>query len=202
MTSDIYEYVSQHLPEALRRVQTGGYATAHPALTPAEKALVYHYTATGSTAINHSLHTQPGLLTSSSQGLLQAAQKLPVYRGVVYSAAHLAPLDLARLRQAAATGDTLATAGTIHWPAFLSASRSVRIAKNHLNLPDATAPKNCLFAISFRTGRSIEQLSYYGPNGHDPLDSEEEILFLPATRFAVVGANFETNWPRIELLEQ
>ena len=52
MTSAIYEYISQHLPEALRRVQTGGYATAHPALTPAEKALVYHYTATGAEELN------------------------------------------------------------------------------------------------------------------------------------------------------
>ncbi|MBW3372519.1 hypothetical protein KYK31_00930 [Hymenobacter norwichensis] len=184
-------------------MQTGGYATAHPTLTPAEKALIYHYTDTGSTALNRALHTNlrgvPGVF---QQELPVVLRKLPIYAGTVYSAAHLQPTELSRLVAAATTGDTLENAGIITWPAYLSASCSRRVAKIHAaGFSDSVAPKNCLFVVRSKTGRNIEQLSCYGPNGKDPFDSEQEVLFLPDTQFTVVGIDLATSLPIIQLIE-
>ncbi|RZK29338.1 MAG: hypothetical protein EOO63_09270 [Hymenobacter sp.] len=194
-------YVSQHLPAELRLMQTGGYASVYPALSAEEKALIYHYTASGSTAINQLLHTSQGSPTDTlSQELLVAVQKMPLYEGTAYSAAHLSPTELSRLR-AVFTGGTPQTAHRITWPAFLSASRSILVAERHLNYTGPPRPHNCLFQISSLRGRSIELLSHYGPNSDDPHDNEQEILFLPTTTFRIVGINFATVWPQIELLE-
>jgi hypothetical protein len=197
----LLSYVQQHLPAELHLMQTGGYVTAHPELTPQEKALLYHYTANGSTAINQSLRASQGVPANTlTQELVAAAQKMPLYEGSVYSAAHSSPAELSRL-QAVFTGGTPQTAQRITWPAFLSTSRSLLVAERHLNYTGPPRPHNCLFQISSLRGRSIELLSRYGPNGYDPYDNEQEILFLPATTFRIIGINFATAWPQVELLE-
>ena len=196
------DFTRSPLADALQVVQADGYASAHPELTPAEKALVYYYTDTGSTAINRALHVNSeASLNALGQELAKALRKLPVHMGTVYSAAHLTPAELRRLTELAAVGHTLEAAGTTTWPAYLSASRSRRVAKTHGEYPDVLAPKNCLLVIRSKTGRNIEELSCYGSNGKDPFDSEQEVLFLPDTRFAIVGADFATNPPILELVE-
>lgn len=199
--AELEDYVSQHLPAELRLMQTGGYATTHPELTPQEKALLYHYTANGSTAINQSLRASQGVPADTlTQGLVAAAQKMPLYEGSAFSAAHLSLTELSRLRTVF-TGGTPQTAQHFTWPAFLSASRSVLVAERHLNYTGPPRPHNCLFQISSLRGRAVELLSHYGPNGYDPYDNEQEILFLPATTFRIVGINFAAAWPQVELLE-
>ncbi|AMJ66236.1 hypothetical protein [Hymenobacter sp. PAMC 26628] len=194
-------YARQHLPTELRLMQTGGYARAHPTLSAEEKALIYHYTASGSTAINRLLRLSQGVPANPlSEELVLAVQKMPCHEGNAFSAAHLSPAELSRLRLVF-TGGTPQTAQRITWPAFLSASRSILIAERHLNYTGPPLPHNCLFQISSLRGRSIELLSHYGPNSHDPYDNEQEILFLPNTTFRIIGINFANTWPQVELLE-
>lgn len=173
-----------------------------PNSRPREKALIYHYTATGSTPINRLLHAnsgeQPAIL---AQQLMAAVQKMPTYEGSAYSAAHLSPALLGSLYVTSLIGDTVLTAGKIKWPAFLSASRSMRIARRHMDYTNPPTPHNCLFVLNSLQGRSIELLSQYGPNGRDPLDGEQEIIFLPNTTFRIIGADFATPHPLIELFE-
>ncbi|MFD2784000.1 hypothetical protein [Hymenobacter rubripertinctus] len=77
-----HNYVTKRLPEALRIVQNGGYATAHPELTSAEKALVYHYTEDGYDALNAGLHGNPTApLAAFGQGLAAVLSKLPPHVG-------------------------------------------------------------------------------------------------------------------------
>ena len=199
----LLDFTKPPLLNALAAIQSGGYATSHPHLTAEEKALIYYYTATGSTQINRALHDGLGEQANELiEPLVKAVQKMPIYTGNAYSAAHLSQSELDRLRMAAETGDTLLTAGLIQWPAFLSATRSPRIAKRHLHYTAAPTPHNCLFLINSRQGRAIELLSYYGPNGRDPFDGEQEILFLPNTMFQVVGMDFTSALPQIELIER
>ncbi|AMR26840.1 hypothetical protein A0257_06770 [Hymenobacter psoromatis] len=182
-------------------MQTGGYAAAYPHLTAEEKALIYHYTASGSTNINRLLRNSQGVPANAlSQELVAVVQKMPVYQGSAYSAAHLSPPELSRLRSVF-TGGTPQTAESLTWPAFLSANRSISIAERHLNYTSPPRPHNCLFLLNSLRGRSIESLSYYGPNSHDPHDNEQEILFLPNTTFRITGIDFTTAWPQVELLE-
>lgn len=194
-------YAQQYLPAELCLMQTGGYAAAYPHLTTEAKALIYHYTASGSTNINRSLRASQGVPADAlSQELVAAVRKMPAYQGSAYSAAHLSPAELSRLRLVF-TGGTPQTAESLTWPAFLSASRSISIAERHLNYTSPPMPHNCLFLLNSLRGRSIELLSYYGPNSHDPYDNEQEILFLPNTTFRIIGIDFTTTWPRVELLE-
>ncbi|RYY14850.1 MAG: hypothetical protein EOO36_13570 [Cytophagaceae bacterium] len=194
-------YVTQYLPAELRLMQMGGYATVHPTLLAEEKALLYHYTANGSTAINQSLRASQGVPADIlTQELVAAAQKMPLYEGSAFSAAHLNPAELGRL-QMVFTGGTPQTAQRVTWPAFLSASRSLLVAERHLNYTGPPRPNNCLFQISSLRGRVIELLSHYGPNGYDPYDNEQEILFLPNTTFRIIGVSFATAWPQVALLE-
>lgn len=195
---EIHAYAASYLPTELALVQSGGYATAHPELTPAEKALVYHYTDTGSGALNRALHQHGGIIeTTQGYGLAATLTKMPAYKGPAYSAALWNSVDLAVLLRKAASGDTPFNLDIVRWPAFLSASRSLAVAQQHLNY----SPKNCLLIISSKTGRHIEALSRYGPNGPDPAMNEREILFLPGTRFEVVAVRPATSFAEIELLE-
>lgn len=191
-------YVSQYLPDELRLMQAGAYATACPELSAAEKAVVYHYTHTGSQAVNQALYASNGNNdTLFGQALAAALHKLPPFAGQqVFSAAWLTLAQWQQVR-AAADGRTLVDAAPLSWPAFLSTSRSPRIAEQHLNYP----PKNCLFSIQSRTGRLVEALSYYGPHGPDPGLNEREVLFLPNTQFAVIGIDSATPLPEIGLVE-
>lgn len=70
-------------------MQTGGYATACPELSAAEKAVIYYYTYTGSGTINRVLHTGNGKnSTPVGQALASALSKLPPLNNeLVFSAA-------------------------------------------------------------------------------------------------------------------
>ena len=193
-----YTYVSQYLPDELQLMQTGGYATAHPELTPQEKALLYHYTYTGSQSLNVPMYHNGGVLTTPfGLGMAAALRKLPLYSGVVHSAAQWEVAELRALQLRVAVGQVAISLGVKRWPAFLSASRSRAVAKQHLNY----SPKNCLLSIFSKTGRLIESLSHYGPNGPDSAANEQEVLFLPAALFRVVAVRQTTSFTEIELLE-
>lgn len=196
--TELLAYVSQHLPTELRLMQTGGYATACPELSDAEKAVIYYYTYTGSSTINHVLHTgkgENGALVG--QALASALSKLPpLSNELVFSAAWLPPPDWQHLL-AAAAGTGLLDTLPLRWPAFLSASQVLRVAEQHLNY----SPKSCLLAIRSKTGRLVEAVSHYGPNGPDPAQNEREVVFLPSTQFQVVNIGGATRWPEIGLVE-
>ena len=137
-------------------MQAGGYARACPELTAAEKAIVYHYTHTGSTSINRELYAASGHNnTLLGQALAAALAKLPPFtRQLVFSAAWLTQPEWQLVLNSAA-GDTLFATKPLRWPAFLSASTSLLVAEQHANY----SPKTCLFSIQSKTGRSIEALS-------------------------------------------
>ncbi len=192
---ELLAYATQQLPTELQLMQTGGYATAHPHLTPAEKALVYHYSDTGFEALNAQLHASGGRnSTDFGQGLAMAVHKLPPYRGLVRSAVHLTPQQVLYLQSAESSE------APFRWPAFLSASRSPSIAEWHLRMAGpGMQEKNCLFLITSRTGRSTELLSEYGPHGSK--QNEQEVLFLPGTEFYVRQITRATSHYHIVLQE-
>jgi hypothetical protein len=196
--SQLSAYVSQHLPAELRLMQTGGYAAACPELVPAEKAVIYHYTHVGSSEANRALHDSNGSTdTPFGQALATALAKLPPFKGQqLFSAAWLTQPRWQQLLVAAA--DTaMPDLAPLPWPAFLSASQALLVAEQHLNY----SPKSCLLSIRSKTGRLVESLSHYGPNGPDPAQNEREVIFLPNTQFSVISLNLATPWPEIGLVE-
>ncbi|UYZ63948.1 ADP-ribosyltransferase domain-containing protein [Hymenobacter weizhouensis] len=186
--SDLHTFVSQHLPDALRAVQTGRRATAHPELTLLDKALIYHYSEGGYEPLNQHLHTNGGHNTSLfGMGLVAALGKLPPYVGEANSGVYLSPGQLQQYRVYAQNGQP------VSWPAFLSASLRITIARQYLH----ASGKNCLFSIQSRTGRLIEQISKFGVDGQN----EYEVLFVPNTQFEVLEVANEPGYIRIVLDE-
>ncbi len=186
-------YARKQLPVELARMNRGGYASACPELTAAEKALIHKYSFNGSTALNQELHASGGLNDSAfGQGLASALARLPCYDGpIVRSGGYLSPTELL------AYAIYAATEASITWPAFLSTSTSAAVAKYYLEHGN-----NVLFLITPpKTGRFIEELSYYGPHGPDPGYPEAEVLLLPNTRFNVLAVRPATSYTEIVLEE-
>lgn len=186
-------YVRKHLPAAWRAVQTPRMQAVRSRLSLTNRALIYHYTDRGFSHLNHALHADPSASTPESTGLAAALRKLRPYAGLVYSAAYLTPDQLQYYQQCLASG-TL-----VNWPAFLSASTSLDIAEWHLGMATSQKPKNCLFWLDSRTGRSIAPFSCYGPNGPKP--NEYEVLFAPSTQFQVLEITSQLRNTRIILAE-
>lgn len=180
-------YIQQYCPEGWQAMQRGRRATALPQLTHAEKAAIYFYTDEGYEALNRGLHATGGRLTSiMEQGLAAALAKLPPYEGEVISGVRLTPAQLQQYRAC------LQSEQPVSWPAFLSASQRIGIARQYLH-----NGKNCLFVIQSRTGRPIEEVSKFGVNGQN----EHEVLFAPNTQFEVLGIEDEPDHVRISLYE-
>lgn len=190
--SQLSTYIEQANPEALRQVQTGGYATALPALTTAEKALLYHYTEDGYDALNADLHASPqAALLGVGQGLVAALAKLVPHVGEAFSGVWLRPSELQFYRACQLSGTP------VRWPAFLSASLKSSIAMWYLR----TGQKNCLFVMQSKNGRLIEAVSKYGIHGQAPGQNEYEVLFAPQTEFDVLAIEEERAYTRITLDE-
>lgn len=197
---DLLDFTETKLAQALRAVQTAGYATALPELSAKEKALIYYYTLDGSEAIKDPLRKAAGNNKEPlGQALAAVLVRLPSYAGPVYSAEWWEEADLNALRRLAAIGATFAPAA-ITWPTFLSASASRRVAMEHL-VSYPTRPKNCLLYMLAKSGRYVDAVSHRGANGSDPAVAEREVLFLPNTQFRVVKVRPATTYTEIELLE-
>jgi hypothetical protein len=194
MLEELLAYVEQELAAELALMQTGGYLAACPELTAAEKAVIYKYTKDGSMALNEQLHQEPGRCPLWGQGIAAALAKLPPYQGpIVRSAGYLSPAQLQLYYECVATGTAVV------WPAFFSTSASAAVARQHLGY----GRKNVLFLITApRTGRLVEALSHYGPNGPDPYVTESEVLFAPGTWFRVLEVKPATGYLEIVLEEQ
>ena len=186
-------HVKQQFPAAWRAVSSGALRAVPSRLNLTDRTLIYHYTDRGFTGINNALHALPGAQVPISQWLNAALRKLPPYNGLVYSGAHLSPLQLRHYQHCLARGTT------ISWPAFLSASTSLDVAEWHLGMATAAKPKNCLFLLDSRTGRDVAPFSCYGPNG--PKSNEYEVLFAPGTQFLVLEIVSELRHTRITLAE-
>jgi|GEM_PF-6038343 len=196
---DFIDFTKPRLAHALRTVQTGGYATACPALSAEEKALIYHYTYQGSDEIKVPIRLKNGLVDEPlGLGLVAALHKLPAHTGQVYSAELWDAQELAALHLKAVVSDA-GFSGTKRWPTFLSASTTRRIAMQHLE--SFGGQKNCILSIFSRTGRYIDELSHHGIHGRDPLATETEVLFLPNTLFRVVSVHRATTHTEIQLVE-
>ncbi|MCI1189226.1 ADP-ribosyltransferase domain-containing protein [Hymenobacter sp. DH14] len=190
------------LIHALRVVQEGGYAAAHPDLTPEEKAIIYYYTLSHdcANAIKGPIAKAGGNIAEPAGLWLQAAlTRLPAHVGPVYSAEQWPAEVLQELHQREAQGEPFGTLANQHWPNFMSSSTSQRIARKILF--DNLHRKNCLLTILSRTGRYIEGLSHYGSNGRYGIENEQEVLFLPHTSFRVVGLRKQTSFTEIQLVE-
>lgn len=184
--SQLAEYLQHYCPEGWRAVQEGRRATALPMLTTIDKAAIYHYTDDGFEALNQKLHASGGHnSTLFGQGLAAALAKLPIHIGQVNSGVYLRPEQFHYYRAG--------TAEPVNWPAFLSASSTIGIARYYLH----TRQKNCLFEIQSRTGRLIEGISKFGIDGQN----EHEVLFAPGTQFEVQTVTAEPGYTRIVLDE-
>ena len=189
---EILTHAKKYLPEALRIVQAGGYATALPQLTAAEKALLYHYTEDGYDALNAGLHTSLGVsLGSFGQGLVTALAKLPPHVGEAFSGVRLRTSELQFYQSCALSGTP------VRWPAFLSATLKDSIAMMFLR----TEQKNGLFVMQSKTGRLIETVAKHGVHGQASGQNEYEVLFAPQTEFDVLAVEDEPDYTRITLDE-
>lgn len=189
---EILAYAKKACPDALRIVQTGGYATALPQLSAAEKAVLYHYTEDGYEALNATLHAHPrAALPELGRALVTILTKLPPYAEAAYCGVHLSPRELQFYRACARS------ATPVHWPAFLSTSLRARMAMRFLR----TEPKNCLVVIQSKTGRLIEEVAKWGIHGLAPGQNEAEVLFAPQTTFDVLAVVDEPDYTRITLDE-
>lgn len=181
-------YLEAYCPEGWRAVQSGRRAQPLRQLTVVDKVAIYHYSDDGYEALNRQLHTSGGdNHTLFGLGLAAALAKLPAYVGLVNSGVLLPPAQLQYYRARARDGQP------VSWPAFLSASQKITIARQYLY----TSDKNCLFVIQSRTGRLIAEFSKYGVDGQN----EYEVLFAPHTRFEVLEVAKETGYTRVVLDE-
>jgi hypothetical protein len=186
--TQLAEYLQHFCPEGWREVHDGRRATALPRLTSVDKAAIYYYSDDGYEFLNEKLHASGGDNTTLfGQGLAAALAKLPVYKGAAYCSAYLSAAQLRHYR-ACAQDET-----PVKWPAFLSASQEIGSARVFL----ASSEKNCLFDITSRTGRCIEEISKHGIDSQN----EHEVLFVPNTWFRVLEVADETGYTSIVLDE-
>jgi hypothetical protein len=178
--TELNDYIEVRNPDALQAVQTGSRANVFPELTAAEKAIIYHYTDVGFEDLNEALHE--GKVTANNvlgSGLVIALNKLQAHQDVVYSGAYITP------KQLKACQNALVQQKPFIWPAFLSSSISLEVARRYLTVNYLNVSKNCLFTIQSKKGRLIEEVAVYGSNGQLPGQNEREVLFTPDTHFNV-----------------
>ena len=181
---ELVSFVKKNLPAELLLVQAGGYTTALPQLNAFEKAVLYAYTTDDHYGpLNQALYNSAGTnILPLGQAIVTVLRKLERHVGTVHRAAFLSAAQLRAYSRLAALGST------VTWPAFMSTSKSKKVATDWV---DGTT-KNCLFLIETRKGKCIEDISYYGPNTPDPAlaGNEEEVLFVPNTTFSVLAVTY------------
>jgi hypothetical protein len=162
-------YVRANLIVELEDVQGSPISRADNGLTIYEKTLIYHYTKDGYVRINQGLRSH-GQTDLEVVPLLESAlRKLPPYQGIVHRTAVLTRKQLQSYLSSWRAGRVKAV------PEFLSSSKSALI-------PRMRPRFNVKFRIVSRSGRSIEEVSYMGK--HTP-PNEQEVLFLPGSRFEI-----------------
>lgn len=176
------EHALKHFPDELEELERRPeLSEAHPELSLYEKAFVYKYTkdVMKVEAVNGAL--RDGHEPEFASLLKAVLQKMPPFVGQVYRGSDLSKKERERYQPGR----------IVHEPTFLSSSRQKRIAYQFCG--------NSMFSLlSWERGRSVERLSKFGSNSSQ---NEKEVLFLPGTRFRVLGVTKERSYTLIRLEE-
>ena len=197
----ILDYVETTHPDALDIIQLPQYAEFFPHLKSAEKALIYLYTFDQSDELNEGLYnhrTRRRVANSPfARGLIRALNQLKSLQAIVYKGGYLSD------KQFSNYGLALARREPIIWHAFLSSSVSLNVAERFLTDYGfhETRVKNCLFIIESLTGKPIGNLSHYSPDSNETNTDEQEVLFLPGTKFIVLGIRAKDWYNEIHMCE-
>lgn len=197
----ILDYVETNHPESLQIIQSSQYAEVFTHLKLAEKALIYLYTFDQSDDLNEGLYnhrTRRRIANSPfAKGLIRALTQLDSLESTVYKGGYLSDSQFANY------GRSLARREPVIWHSFLSSSLSIKVAERFLTDYGfhETRGKNCLFIIESLTGKPIGQLSYYDINGDGFNSDEQEVLFLPGTKFMVLSIKAKEWYNEIHIRE-
>lgn len=172
------EFVTQRLPDYLRKVEKDDIGKDITELNVYEKTLIYYYSIEGYLQLNEDL--RDGKENEYEHHLNQALGKLPNYQGTVFRGSELNPWEIDFYRQA--EKDDLEIVDL----AFASASTSKYVAQEF-------SKGSVIFSIASKTGKSVEKLSFHG--------HEKEILFQSKCRFRLIAIDDSENVLTIYLRE-
>lgn len=153
-----------------------------------QKDLILRYTEDSYEWVNEDLRKKQGVLANTydfSQALDKALRELPNYNDITYRGVNLTAKELEKYIEAYKQ-DTAIVEHT-----FVSSSRNQRVAKDFIK--HEPPKKRVLFEIAGKTGKSIAEYS--------KSPQEQEVLFVPNTRFSVDEIIYEDNKVLIRLFE-
>jgi len=177
------EFVKQRLPDFLQKVEKNKIGEDISELNIYEKTLIYYYSIEGYEQLNEDL--RDGKDSVYGNYLNQALEKLPNYEEESYRGVSLSPTKIDFYKKAAENDDEIIE------PAFFSSSKSMRTAQSY-------SRGNTVFIIASKTGKEIEQLSFYGSQNPQ---NEKEVLFKSKSKFKVIRVNDSQNITLISLEE-
>ncbi len=117
--------------------------------------------------------------------LNQALEKLPNYEEESYRGVALSQTKIDFYKKAEENDNEITE------PAFISSSKSMRVAQSF-------SRGNTIFIIASKTGKEIEQFSFYGSQSPQ---NEKEVLFKSKSKFRVIKVNDSQNITLISLEE-
>jgi len=177
------EFVKQRLPDFLQKVEKNKIGEDISELNIYEKTLIYYYSIEGYEQLNEDL--RDGKDSVYGNYLNQALEKLPNYEEESYRGVSLSPTKIDFYKKVAENDDEIIE------PAFFSSSKSMRTAQSY-------SRGNTVFIIASKTGKEIEQLSFYGSQNPQ---NEKEVLFKSKSKFKVIRVNDSQNITLISLEE-
>jgi len=179
--SELQEFVKNRLSSELQELKNKGIGQANSQLNDFEKTLIYYYSLEGYQSINENL--REGLISDYESHLNDALAKLPNHEGLVYRGIELSKTQIDYYI------DSFESKSTINELAFISCSTSLLIAHNY---------GNTTMTIVSKTGKMIENLSFYGLNSGQ---NEKEVLFQSKTTFKVLDVEQENDYINLILEE-
>lgn len=167
---DLENFVEQNLVIELEEVRKHQYGSNTSILDDFEKTLIYNYTFDGFEELNETLRTGG---TNDYEDLLNTTlDKLYDYQGLVYRGVELEDSEI-QVYQEALDNDVPVTELS-----FVSTSKL-----RYLCFPYSGF--STLFRIMSKTGKEIEDISFYGTNSISD-QNEQEVLFKSKTQFRVL----------------
>ena len=167
-------FVEQRFYSVLQELQQRKIASNINELNVYGKKLIYNYTNNGYESLNEKL--REGKQDVYEDHLNKALDKLPNFQEIVYRGIKLTSKQIAKY-QNAERNDLHVTER-----AFTSSTSSIATA--HLY-------GNTIFSIISKTGKKIEDISYYGINSSQ---NEKEVLFRSNTKFKVLEVKKKGNF--------
>ena len=162
-------FVNDRLKNELEEFNEKNIGTSFINLSIHEKVLIYYYTLEGYQSINEELRESKN--SQYETHLNNVLTKLPNFEGLVYRGLRLSNAQLKRYIDCFISNTPIEELG------FCSCSESILVARLF---------GNATFSILSKSGKSVQELSFYGSNSSQ---NEQEVLFRSKTKFKILDVD-------------